>query len=253
MIRKPRKKFGGALGEAFDELWEAVEAGQIVESDSMTVDKTTRGTVVRARGGVSGDAAKDIEAGDGIGVEETDNAWVVSATGSFGTASASNGVGVGKPTGRLRHSSNFNPNQEASELFAGTSAGRLLIENTNPMLTRNLTHDGAFCFAAFILATSTLSASPTLVSKSGYIAAYYPSRTNHQSVYGRTFPTELNPYRVAHFYGNAPAVNSVVPVFFNDQWSDVYESQLTTPLSGVTWLDIGATVPFFLALPELVA
>ena len=58
MIRKPRKKFGGALGEAFDELWEAVEAGQIVESDSMTVDKTTRGTVVRAKvGAASSDGA----------------------------------------------------------------------------------------------------------------------------------------------------------------------------------------------------
>ena len=61
MIRRPRKKFGGALGEAFAELWEAVEAGQIVESDSMTVDKTTRGTVVRARGG--GDATGGIEFG----------------------------------------------------------------------------------------------------------------------------------------------------------------------------------------------
>ena len=63
MIRKPRKKFGGALGEAFDELWEAVEAGQIVESDSMTVEKTTRGTVVRARGG--GEIGEDGE--DGVG------------------------------------------------------------------------------------------------------------------------------------------------------------------------------------------
>ena len=61
MIRRPRKKFGGALGEAFDELWEAVEAGQIVESDSMTVDKTTRGTVVRAR--AQGETVHGIELG----------------------------------------------------------------------------------------------------------------------------------------------------------------------------------------------
>ena len=51
MIRRPRKKFGGALGEAFEEIWQAIEAGQVIESDEVTVDRTTRGTIVRARGG----------------------------------------------------------------------------------------------------------------------------------------------------------------------------------------------------------
>lgn len=255
MIRRPRKKFGGALGEAFAELWEAVEAGQIVESDGVAVDRTTRGVVLRAGDGVAGELLdiKDVEAGVGISVDETESAWIVSTSGGFGTASAENVAGVSKPVGRLRHSSNFNGNQEASDLFAGTSAGRLLITNTSPMLSREMTHDGAFCFAAVILATSTIGSFYQLVSKSGYIAAYTPSPTNHQSTYGRVFPAELNPYRVAHFYGNAPAINSVVPVFFNHQWSDIGESQLTNPLSGVTWLDGGATVPFLLAMPELVA
>ena len=78
MIRRPRKKFGGALGEAFEELWEAVEAGQIVESDFVSVDKTSRGVIVRARdGGGFG--------GGGIGDDgEQGEAGEVGATGAVG-------------------------------------------------------------------------------------------------------------------------------------------------------------------------
>ena len=87
MIRRPRKKFGGALGEAFDELWEAVEAGQIVESDFVSVDKTSRGVIVRARdggGGIGddgeqGEAGQDGEAG-AIGPvgESTNSIYIIS-------------------------------------------------------------------------------------------------------------------------------------------------------------------------------
>ena len=128
MIRRPRKKFGGALGEAFAELWEAVEAGQIVESDGVAVDRTTRGVVLRAGGGGAGELLdiKDVVAGVGISVDETESAWIVTADAPESTAAANSGNGVDV----LVQASNVT----ARSLVAGSNVSVALSENSESII-----------------------------------------------------------------------------------------------------------------------
>ena len=47
MIRRPTKRFGGALQEEFDKLWDAIVSAQVVSAPGYQLDKTTQGTVLR--------------------------------------------------------------------------------------------------------------------------------------------------------------------------------------------------------------
>ena len=60
MIQKPPKRFGGALGEEFSKLWDAVVAGQVIPAPGQNVSRTSRGTIIEPKakaGGAGGGTA----------------------------------------------------------------------------------------------------------------------------------------------------------------------------------------------------
>lgn len=57
MIRKPAKRFGGALGDEFAKLWEAVVANQINSVHGGEVDHTSTGTIIRVGKGRTEDSS----------------------------------------------------------------------------------------------------------------------------------------------------------------------------------------------------
>ncbi len=49
MIRRPPKRFGGALQEEFDKLWDAMQRVQISSATGLEMDQTTNGTMIRVQ------------------------------------------------------------------------------------------------------------------------------------------------------------------------------------------------------------
>lgn len=57
MIQKPPKRFGGALGEEFSKLWDAVVAGQVIPAPGQNVSRTSRGTIIEPKAKAGGGTA----------------------------------------------------------------------------------------------------------------------------------------------------------------------------------------------------
>ena len=221
MIRKPRKKFGGALGEAFEELWEAVEAGQIVESDGVSVDRTTRGTVVRARGG--GEIGEDGE-------------------DSF----------TSEPLfklGEVRCNLNEDANIEASRLVPSEQSVWLRI---GAFLFSPEAHG---CFIAELISVSELLPNNSIPTPLGFFAVFRIWKHPYQTYNGDFYFSDLgveNNYRVGHFIGNTLAAGSFLVVASNSQFSHIDKAQLVTDIPSLEWLYLDfVSAPTLFVLSQL--
>ena len=50
MIRRPQKRFGGALQEEFSLIWDAIESAQVLPSPNVSRNVTSRGTTIEFEG-----------------------------------------------------------------------------------------------------------------------------------------------------------------------------------------------------------
>ena len=217
MIRKPRKKFGGALGEAFDELWEAVEAGQIVESDSMTVDKTTRGTVVRARENIAPPLVID------------ENYF------------------VGTPI--ITHAFNETDPFDATSVFP-SNRRRLILEGLADESTE-VVADSNVAFRIRIIAVQPIE-SVAIYDDTGMFAVSYEMLPFPQNYRGVNLFDYGNPFRVAILVGQMPIADEKMSVLFCDSWHPAYYSNPLPDVNGQSILSFyGGDFPLLFRLSTI--